>query len=149
MTYKNLNSRCKGRTKAGKPCLAAATEGGLCFFHANPDKASELGRIGGRGNRHASPGRADPPPNSDTARAVQDMVTQLIGDLYSGKINPRMAAGMTPPAPRHRNNGSGAQGRRASEDCGETARCFRWTERTRRGRRIGMTLRNPSRRHAC
>jgi hypothetical protein len=23
-------------------------EGGLCYFHANPDKAAELGRNGGR-----------------------------------------------------------------------------------------------------
>jgi hypothetical protein len=50
MTHKNLNSRCKAIAESGKPCRADAAEGGLCFFHANPDKASELGRIGGRGN---------------------------------------------------------------------------------------------------
>jgi len=37
---------CRAKTKNGKPCQAAATEGGLCFFHANPKKASELGQIG-------------------------------------------------------------------------------------------------------
>jgi len=52
MTHKNFDSRCKAKAKSGKPCGAAATAGGLCF-HANPDKASELGRIGGRKNRHA------------------------------------------------------------------------------------------------
>jgi len=46
------NSRCKANTKEGRPCRAAATEGGLCFFHANPNKAVELGRIGGRKNGH-------------------------------------------------------------------------------------------------
>jgi hypothetical protein len=54
MSQKNLNSRCNARAKSGKPCGAAATPGGLCFFHANSKKASELGRIGGRSNRHAA-----------------------------------------------------------------------------------------------
>jgi hypothetical protein len=43
----NSSSRCKGQTKSGNPCRAAAIAGGLCFFHANPNKTSELGRIGG------------------------------------------------------------------------------------------------------
>lgn len=48
MDAKAFDSRCKATAKTGKRCGAAATEGGLCFFHANPDKAAELGRIGGR-----------------------------------------------------------------------------------------------------
>lgn len=47
MPPKNLDPRCKAQAKSGKRCGAAATAGGLCFFHANPNKASELGRIGG------------------------------------------------------------------------------------------------------
>src|ERR1039458_96725 len=42
--------RCNGKTKAGAPCRAPASSGGLCFFHANPDKAHILGQIGGRKN---------------------------------------------------------------------------------------------------
>jgi hypothetical protein len=42
MISKNKNTRCSGRTQKGEPCRAAATPGGLCFFHANPNKASEL-----------------------------------------------------------------------------------------------------------
>jgi Family of unknown function (DUF5763) len=82
MTQNNLDSRCKGRTKSGRPCRAAATPGGLCFFHANPDKASELGRIGGRGNRHAAGENADPLPTLDNAMAVRDTVARLIADVY-------------------------------------------------------------------
>ena len=33
-------------------CTAWATEGGLCYFHANPDKAVELGRSGGLRRQH-------------------------------------------------------------------------------------------------
>jgi len=50
MTRWNPETCCKALTKKGQPCRAAATAGGLCFFHANPNKASELGRIGGRSN---------------------------------------------------------------------------------------------------
>jgi hypothetical protein len=39
-------ARCQATTKSGKPCGAAPMEGGLCFFQANPNKASELGRLG-------------------------------------------------------------------------------------------------------
>ena len=96
METKQRKSRCRGRTKAGKPCRAAATEGGLCFFHANPTKASELGRIGGRKNRHAAAEAADPLPTLDNAIAVRDTVGRLIADVYSGKLHPRVAAGLAP-----------------------------------------------------
>jgi len=96
MTAKNPAHRCKGKTKAGKPCGAAATAGGLCFFHANPDKASALGRIGGRSNRHASGESADPLPTLDNVIAVRDTVARLIADVYAGKVHPRIAAGLAP-----------------------------------------------------
>jgi hypothetical protein len=96
MTPRNSNHRCKGREKNGKPCRAAATAGGLCFFHANPDKASELGRIGGRTDRHAAGENADPLPTLDNAIAVRDMLARLIADVYAGKIHPRIAAVLAP-----------------------------------------------------
>ena len=96
MTPKNSNPRCKARAKSGKPCQAAATAGGLCFFHANPNKASELGRIGGRSKRHSVAESTDPLPRLETATAVRDAVAQLIVDVYAGKLNPRVAAGLAP-----------------------------------------------------
>jgi hypothetical protein len=96
MTQKNFDSRCKAKAKSGKPCGAAATASGLCFFHANPDKASELGRIGGRKNRHAAGEVVDPLPTLDNALAVRDTVARLITDVYAGKINPRIASGLAP-----------------------------------------------------
>jgi hypothetical protein len=96
MTVKNQAHRCKAKTKSGKPCRAAATAGGLCFFHANPDKASELGRIGGRRNRHAAGEADDPLPALDNALAVRDTVARLIADVYAERIHPRIAAGLAP-----------------------------------------------------
>jgi hypothetical protein len=89
-------SRCKGRTKQGKPCRAAATEGGLCFLHANPNKASELGRIGGRKNRHVLEGAARPLPPLDTIQGVRTAIGQMIIDVHERRLDPRTAAGVAP-----------------------------------------------------
>jgi hypothetical protein len=93
---RNLDPRCKARAKSGKRCRAAATKGGLCFFHANPNKASELGRIGGRSKRRAAAESVEALPTLDNAIAVRDAVARLIADVYSGKLQPRVAAGLAP-----------------------------------------------------
>ena len=95
MTLKRSNSPCQALTKKGKPCRAAATEGGLCFFHANPNKAAELGRIGGKKNGRMLVG-TEPLPNLDNAMAVRDTVARLIADVYAGKLHPRIATGLAP-----------------------------------------------------
>jgi hypothetical protein len=96
MASQKLDSRCRARAKSGKRCRAAATEGGLCFFHANPNKASELGRIGGRSKRHAATESADPLPKLDNAVAMRDTIARLIADVHSGALHPRVAAGLAP-----------------------------------------------------
>jgi hypothetical protein len=96
MTHKNGNSYCRGRSKSGESCRAAATASGLCFFHSNPDKASELGRIGGRSKRKAVAEDVDPLPKLETASAVRDALAQLIADVYAGKLEPRIASGLAP-----------------------------------------------------
>ena len=90
----NSNQRCQGQTKAGKPCRAAATSGGLCFFHANPNKAAELGRIGGSKKKGIPAGAIDPLPRLDKVSAVQDVVAKLIEEVYAGKLHPRVGAGL-------------------------------------------------------
>ena len=90
---KGTRKRCKGVTRSGTPCTAWAMEGGLCYFHANPDKASELGKRGGRSRGPtSSPGAAD-----YVARPLKsvDDVTRLladtINDLRSRTIDSRLA----------------------------------------------------------
>jgi hypothetical protein len=70
--------------------------GGLRFFHANPNKAAELGRIGGRRKRRLPAELLDPLPKLDNVIAVQDAVEKLISDVYTGKLHPRVAAGLAP-----------------------------------------------------
>lgn len=94
-TATKIDSRCKAQAKSGDPCRAAATAGGLCYFHANPNKASELGRIGARKRSHVVES-TEPLPTVDNAIAVRDLVARLIADVHSGKTNPKIAAGLAP-----------------------------------------------------
>jgi hypothetical protein len=91
---KNPDTQCKAIAKNGKPCRAAATAGGLCFFHANPNKASELGRIGGRGNRRKALENLETPLKVDTALAVRDTVASLIARLLAGDLPPKCVSGL-------------------------------------------------------
>ena len=86
---------CKALTKKGKPCRAAAFSDGLCYFHANPHKAKELGRIGGMKNRHSVVDDYSAPlPHLDNALAVRDALARMIADLHSKKLHPRTAVGL-------------------------------------------------------
>jgi len=70
-------------------------EGGLCYFHANPAKAAELGRIGGRKHGLApNTSSSEPLPKIETTSAVKEAVAQLIADLRFGRLHPRMASGL-------------------------------------------------------
>jgi len=68
-------------------------KGGLCYFHANPDKASELGKRGGK----AKSPTGTPGVFEYVARPLKsvDDVTKLladtINDLRSGAIDSRLA----------------------------------------------------------
>ena len=84
--------RCIGKTKAGDPCRAPAGSGGLCFFHANPDKAHTLGQIGGRKNRSQLP---EPPAAASLSAAdLRDILVGAIHDVRSKKITPRTAGAL-------------------------------------------------------
>ncbi len=61
-----------------------------------PEKASELGRIGGRRKRLSPGENVDPLPKLKSVVAVRDVVAQLIADVYAGKMNPRTAANLAP-----------------------------------------------------
>jgi hypothetical protein len=81
---------CRANTKAGKPCGAAPTSGGLCFFHSNPAKASELGRIGGRRNRqlHIQDSLL---LDSGAADSLRDKLASLSDLVLNRKLQPAQA----------------------------------------------------------
>jgi hypothetical protein len=87
------NRRCATMTKSGRPCRAAATAGGLCYFHANPNKAVEMGRLGGR-SRRSSPGADTLLKAPDSMKGMADVVDRLIGEVYTGKLSLRSVSGL-------------------------------------------------------
>ena len=93
---KVIPNRCQGKTRAGQPCKAAPTAGGLCFFHANPNKASELGRIGGAKKKRNGLEHSIVFADVNNALAVKEMVSRLITEVSTGNLQPRIAAGLVP-----------------------------------------------------
>ena len=58
--------------------------------------AAEIGRAGGRKNRHVVSDELRPLPSVDTIEGVKQAVAQMIGDVYSKRLPPRTAAGLAP-----------------------------------------------------
>ena len=87
----NSANRCKGKTPTGEDCRAAPTPSGLCFFHANPNKASELGRIGGRSHGRSLSEIGSALPDLETVAAIDKALEQLILDVYAGRIDHKVA----------------------------------------------------------
>jgi hypothetical protein len=79
---------CGAKTKTGKPCRAAAGSGGLCFFHANPDRVKSLGQIGGLKNRKFT-GVDLQVPDDMTAADLRRLEVQVLKCLLAGEIQAR------------------------------------------------------------
>src|SRR5262249_38819218 len=86
--------RCSALTKAGHPCPAPATATGRCFFHENPEKATELGRRGGMKNRHVRPYEEVELPPLNTAEDVRSMLAKAAQDVRNRRIDPRVATSL-------------------------------------------------------
>jgi len=75
--------RCKGTKKDGAACMAWATEGGLCYFHANPNKAVELGRSGGLRRQHTFEQPTEPVAPPESAADVRKMLAETMAGAFS------------------------------------------------------------------
>lgn len=87
----NVHGHCRALTKAGKPCSARATDCGYCNIHSRPGRAAELGRLGGRRNRHTAgsdASRGCHPPAS--APELQEILAEAIADVRCGRVDPRI-----------------------------------------------------------
>jgi hypothetical protein len=82
-------NHCPAQNKLGEPCGAAPTEGGLCYFHANPKKASELGRKGGSSRKRQLPSEASvaPLPALDNMTDGGRLIDCLIDQVHSGQLD--------------------------------------------------------------
>ena len=80
---------CVSKTKTGTTCRAPAGSGGLCYFHANPERARTLGQVGGRKNRRV--GVDLQIPDNATAADLRNLTLQAMRLLLSGDMHAREA----------------------------------------------------------
>ena len=84
--------KCMKRNRSGKPCGAPAGLSGLCAFHANPERARELGARGGRGNRHVPPTTpAMELTAPKDAAGVRDAFARIMADVHNGTLDTKRA----------------------------------------------------------
>lgn len=82
-------SRCQAVCKSGRPCTARAKKGSkFCALHSDPKHAAEIGRKGGKSNRHIFETRDFPIPN--TAADVKTMLAEVTAGILAGRLNPRI-----------------------------------------------------------
>jgi hypothetical protein len=91
-----MSEKCSARTKQGKECRAAVVVGTrFCALHGDPERAAELGRMGGLRNRHY----VDPEPVTiappETPEDVKNVLRQAMADVRAKKLEPRVATALT------------------------------------------------------
>jgi len=62
-------------------------EGGLCF-HANPDKAAELGRNGGRHRKQTYEQATEHIAAPESAADVRRMLAETMAEVKAGRMDP-------------------------------------------------------------
>jgi hypothetical protein len=95
-TQPGAGARCSATTKRGNPCRAAAVSGSqFCGLHGDPARAAELGRLGGRKNRHyvETDEVTIAPPS--TPEDVKNLLAQAMADVRARKLDPRIASTLT------------------------------------------------------
>lgn len=91
-----MSEMCSAKTKQGKPCRAPTVVGSpFCAMHGNPSRAAELGRMGGRKNRHYVETAETPIPVPKTPEDVKNMLAQGAADVIRGKLDTRKASTLT------------------------------------------------------
>jgi len=66
-------------------------EGGLCYFHANPDKAAELGRSGGRRRRTNHEESSEHIAVPESAADARRMLAETMAEVKAGRMEPKAA----------------------------------------------------------
>src|SRR5271157_3330232 len=85
-------AQCKATTSSGERCKAKPHKDGLCFFHSDPKKAAELGRKGGRRNRHPYETPLEPVTAPKSAGDVKRMLAEIMAEIRSGKMDPKVGS---------------------------------------------------------
>ena len=85
------DGKCQARTKAGRQCAAPAKRGlPFCSLHAEPGRASELGRRGGLRNRHTYSEDRKEVPIPDSATDVKRLLAESMAEVRGGRMDPKL-----------------------------------------------------------
>jgi general stress protein YciG len=84
--------QCKATTSSGGRCKAKPHKDGLCFFHSDPKKAAELGRKGGRRNRHTYETQLQPVAAPESAGDVKRMLAEIMAEIRAGRMDPKLGS---------------------------------------------------------
>jgi hypothetical protein len=91
-----MSQTCSARTKSGNECRAGAVTGTqFCALHGDPKRAAELGRMGGRRNRHYVDTEAINITPPSTPEDVKNLLGQAMADVRAKKLEPRTATALT------------------------------------------------------
>src|SRR5208283_908447 len=89
---KPILAQCKATTSSGARCKAKPHKDGLCFFHSDPKKAAELGRKGGRRNRHTYETPPERVAVPESAGDVKRMLAETMADIRAGRMDPKLGS---------------------------------------------------------
>ena len=85
--------QCEHKKRNGKRCGARALIGqNRCAMHAQPGRAAELGRKGGRRRAVYSPTDLREFAAPKTAADLRELLAESIIEIRAGKLDPRVAA---------------------------------------------------------
>src|SRR5271157_2556110 len=87
------NGKCQAKTKAGRQCRAPAVRDRIyCALHADPERAAQLGRKGGIGNRklyEANHPKISAPRN---ASDVMNLLADAMAEVRAGRMDPKVGS---------------------------------------------------------
>ncbi len=89
---KPMPVQCKATTSSGGRCKAKPHKNGLCFFQSDPKRAAELGRKGGRRNRHTYDAPLQPVAVPESAGDVKRMLAETMADVRAGRMDPKLGS---------------------------------------------------------
>ena len=91
-----MSETCSAKTKRGTECHAPVVVGSpFCALHGDPERAAELGRMGGRKNRHYVETEDVPLAPPSTPEDIKSLLAQAMVDVRARKLDPRIASALT------------------------------------------------------
>lgn len=87
------HGKCHAKTKAGRQCAAPAVRGeNYCSLHSDPNRAAELGRKGGAGNRKVYDGEVRNVSVPESAQDVKRILAETMADIRAGRVDSKVGS---------------------------------------------------------